>query len=61
MLRLSDIAKEIADQTIEADAVEVNDGFDSGNNNTAPITSNALPQHESTTASIDDIGDDFPF
>ena len=32
-----------------------NDGSDSGNNNAAP------PQHESTTAPIDDIDDDIPF
>ena len=46
-----------------------NDGFDSGNNNTAPPTSNPPPaapcrqppQHESTTAPIDDIDDDIPF
>ena len=46
-----------------------NDGFDSGNNNTVPPKSNALPaapqrqppQHESTTAPIDNIDDDIPF
>ena len=45
-----------------------NDGFDSGNNNAAPPTSNPppaprrqSPQHESTTAPIDDIDDDIPF
>ena len=44
------------------------DGFDSGNNNAAPPTSNPppaprrqSPQHESTTAPIDDIDDDIPF
>ena len=46
-----------------------NDGSDSGNNNAAPSTSNPPPaapcrqppQHESTTAPIDDIDDDIPF
>ena len=46
-----------------------NDGFDSGNNNTAPPTLNSPPaapqrqppQHESTTAPIEDIDDDIPF
>ncbi|PXY98402.1 single-stranded DNA-binding protein [Snodgrassella alvi] len=46
-----------------------NDGSDSGNNNAAPLTSSnpppaphrQPPQHEFTTAPIDDIDDDIPF